>query len=466
MADAEASSGESIDPGRRSITLAEATKVWAQIGLNSFGGPAGQISVMHRELVDERHWISERRFLHALNFCMVLPGPEAQQLATYIGWLMNGLRGGLVAGMLFILPGFVVMMALSMTYALYGDVRWIAGLLFGLQAAVVAIIVQAVTRVGRRTLHTRFLIGVAAVAFLALFVFGVPFPLVVIAAGVIGWLVGKAKPNWLPEVGHGNNENVADTPHLLSDDEEVSPKGARKAKVSALVCLVLWLTPVIVLGLVLGSENVFAQQATLFSKSAVVTFGGAYAVLAYISQQAVHVYGWISAKDMTVGLGLAETTPGPLIMVVQFVAFLAAYNNPGELPALLAGVLGATLAVWVTFVPCFMFIFAGAPYVERLRRNRSLHHALTAVGASVVGVILNLALWFAITTMFNVSHVWEWGPFTVLRPHWSSIDWAAVLIGVLAGVLVFRLRLSTLRVLGISALVGLAAVLLIPGVNP
>jgi chromate transporter len=440
--------------------------VWARVGLNSFGGPAGQIAVMHREIVDDRRWISERRFLHALNFCMVLPGPEAQQLATYIGWLMHGIRGGITAGIFFVLPGFVVMMALSLTYAVYGEVNWIAGLLFGLQAAVLAIVVQAVIRVGRRTLYTRFLVGIAAAAFLALFVFGTPFPVVIIVAGLLGWLVGRVRPRLLPASGPGkSDDNVAETPHLLSDDEQVTKAAARKAKVTALVCLVIWLTPVVLLGLLLGSDNFFTQQAHLFSKSAVVTFGGAYAVLAYISQQAVQAYGWISAKDMAVGLGLAETTPGPLIMVVQFVAFLAAYNNPGALSPIVAGVLAATLAVWVTFVPCFMFIFVGAPYVERLRNNKPLHHALTTVGAAVVGVILNLALWFAITTMFGDTQTSAWGPVEVLRPAWESLNGTSLAIAVLAVGLVFKAGLSTMKVLGVCALVGMLAVLLVPGVT-
>ena len=288
------------------------------------------------------------------------------------------MRGGLIAGSLFVLPGFVVMMALSILYAVYGQVGWVAGLLFGLQAAVVAIVVQALIRVAGRTLHTPFLRIVAAVAFVALFFFAVPFPIVIIAAGLVGWAIGRWRQRWLPSLTDDDAEPAAAGERaLLSDDERVPVPAARRALRTAVVCLIAWLTPVVLLLLTLGSDNIFTQQALLFSKTAVVTFGGAYAVLAYVSQEAVQTYGWITAQDMTTGLGLAETTPGPLIMVVQFVGFLAAYNHPGELPPLLAGVLGALITVWVTFVPCFMFIFAGAPYVDRLRHNRGLHHALS-----------------------------------------------------------------------------------------
>lgn len=447
----------------RDVSLRDATKVWATVGVNSFGGPAGQIAVMHREVVEERHWISERRFLHALNYCFLLPGPEAQQLATYVGWLMHGVRGGVIAGALFVLPGFVVMMALSVIYALYGQVGWVAGLLFGLQAAVIAIVAQAVVRVAQRTLHTPVARGVAVAAFVALFAFGVPFPLVILAAGLFGWLAGRRRPDWFPGGSHPDDDGT-DTPAdaratVLADDEVVSPASGRRALIAAFACLVLWLAPVVVLLLALGSDHVFTQEAILFSKTAVITFGGAYAVLAYISQQAVQTYGWISPSDMTTGLALAETTPGPLIMVVQFVGFLAAFNNPGDLPPVVAGLIGATITVWVTFVPCFMFIFAGAPYVERLRHNRALHHALSAIGAAIVGVIANLAVWFAITTLFPVNATVEWGPVRLTIPELTSIDWWSLALMVLAGVLIFRLRWSTLRVLAACGAVGVVLAL-------
>ncbi len=439
-----------------SVTLREATRVWAYVGVNSFGGPAGQIAVMHREVVDERRWLSERRFLHALNYCMVLPGPEAQQLATYIGWLMNGIRGGLVAGVLFVVPGSLVMLVLSAVYAVYGQVGWVAGLLFGLQAAVVAIVVQAMYRLGSRTLKTPLLRLFAVAAFVALFFFGVPFPLVILAAGLLGWWAGVRRPDWLPAFREDSEQDATTANTVLSDDERVPPVAARRALVAAGVLLVAWLLPVVALVVMLGSDSVYTQIAVLFSKTAVVTFGGAYAVLAYVSQQAVQQYGWITAQDMTTGLGLAETTPGPLIMVVQFVGFLAAYNNPGSLPPLLAGVLGAAITVWVTFVPCFMFIFAGAPFVDRLRHNRGLHNALSAIGASVVGVIGNLALWFALATFFVVS-TRSFGPVTVTVPDLATIDWPSVVIAAVAGVLVFRVRWPTLRVLAVCAVLGAVA---------
>jgi chromate transporter len=449
------------DPGGAPapVTLREATKVWGYVGLNSFGGPAGQIAVMHREVVDNRRWLSEARFLHALNYCMVLPGPEAQQLATYVGWLMHGVRGGAIAGSLFVIPGVVVMMVLSIIYAVYGQVGWVAGALFGLQAAVVAIVIQAVIRVGRRTLHSPILRMVAALAFVALFFFAVPFPLVILVAGVAGWLVGRGRPAWIPTAGHQSAAPADQRPHLLPDDEAVDPVRSRGAFRAAALCLVLWLVPVVALVVLLGTDNIFTQQSILFSKTAVITFGGAYAVLAYVSQQAVQTYGWISAGDMVAGLGLAETTPGPLIMVVQFVGFLAAYNNPGDLPPLLAGALGASITVWVTFLPCFFFIFLGAPYVERLRHSHALRHALTGIGAAVVGVILNLALWFALTTAFAVVDLTVWGPVQVSVPDWASVIWPSVAITVLAVVLVFRFQVATVKVLATCAAVGVATAL-------
>jgi chromate transporter len=445
------------------VSFLDAVRVWGYVGLNTFGGPAGQIAVMHRELVERRRWLSERRFLHALNYCMVLPGPEAQQLATYVGWLMHGVPGGTVAGSLFVIPGFVAMMALSLAYALYGQVTWVSGLLFGLAAAVVAIVVEAVVRIGRRTLRTPALRAVAAASFLAIFLFGVLFPFIVIAAGLFGWLVGKRRPGWFTVGAHDGAGEAAGAPTLLSDDERVPSAGARSALRAAAVCLVIWLVPVFALWTVLGSDNVFTQEAWLFSKTAVVTFGGAYAVLGYVAQQAVGRYGWITPTEMVTGLGLAETTPGPLIMVVQFVGFLAAYNHPGSLPPLMAGVLGATLTVWVTFVPCFLFIFAGAPWVERLRDNHAVSHALSAISAAVAGVVLNLALFFALHTAFATVTTRSWGPISLAVPDWFSIQWASVAISAAAAVLVFRLHLGTLRVLGLSAAAG--AVLAIAGLT-
>ncbi len=427
-------------PDTSPVGFRAATRVWAYVGLNSFGGPAGQIAVMHREVVDRRRWISEQRFLNALNYCMILPGPEAQQLATYIGWLMHGVRGGAVAGALFVLPGFVVMMVLSAVYVVYGQVGWVAGLLFGLQAAVVAIVLQAVIRVGSRTLHSPALVGLAIGAFVALFFFAVPFPVVIGVAAVLGW--GSGRLGWMPAPPSSADHAVDSRPHLLPDDEAVPRSASRRALRAAGICLVLWLLPVVVLVATLGTDNIFTQEALLFSKTAVLTFGGAYAVLAYVSQQAVDRYGWLTTEDMATGLGLAETTPGPLIMVVQFVGFVAAYNNPGALPPLLAGVLGATITVWVTFVPCFFFIFLGAPYVERLRHNDAVRNSLAAVGAAVVGVIANLGVWFAGATLFEAS---------------GSVNWVALGITGVALVLILGLRWGTLTVLAVCAALGAGA---------
>ena len=446
------------------ITTKQAAKVWAYIGLNSFGGPAGQIAVMHRELVERRRWLSERRFLHALNYCMVLPGPEAQQLATYIGWLMHGVRGGVIAGSLFVIPGFIAMMVLSAVYAVYGSVGWIAGLLFGLQAAVVAIVVNAVVRIGSRTLRSWLLVAIAGASFVAIFFFNIPFPVIIIGAGLIGWLVGRRSHQLVPLGGEHEPDEANLASVLLPDDEHVSRAQTRQALRAAAICLVIWLVPVAALALVLGMDNVFTQEAVVFSKAAVLTFGGAYAVLGYVTQQAEDHYGWISTKDMVTGLGLAETTPGPLIMVVQFVGFLAAYNNPGSLPPLLAGVLGATITVWVTFVPCFLFIFLGAPWVEKLRDNQALRHALTAIGASVTGVILNLAVWFALNTAFGTVTQYNVGPLHLWVPELDTIIWASVAISVIAGVLVFRVKLGTLKVLAIAAGIGIILALL--GLTP
>ena len=450
---AAAPSGDEFPIGH-GISMRAATRVWAYIGLNSFGGPAGQIAVMHRELVERRRWFSEQRFLHALNFCMILPGPEAQQLATYLGWLMHGTRGGVIAGSLFVIPGFFAMLFLAAAYAIFGDIAWVAGLLFGLQAAVVVIVLEAVIRIGKRTLRTRALQITAATSFFAIAVLGVPFPYLVVGAALAGWLFGRTRPNWFALGGLRSDRNVDQRPALLADDEGVTASAARSALRAAAACAVLWLVPIAALFIALGSENIFTQEAILFSKSALVTFGGAYAVLGYITQEAVTRYGWVTSKEMITGLGLAETTPGPLIMVVQFVGFLAAYNSPGNLPPLVAGTFGAILAVWVTFVPCFLFIFLGAPYVERLRHNRSIAHALTAVSAAVVGVILNLGIWFAMQTAFGTVNQFTFGPLRLSIPEIGSINLAALAISLIAGALVFRFKVGTIKVLAVCAALG------------
>lgn len=441
------------------VSLTEAMRVWGYIGVNSFGGPAGHIALMHRELVERRRWISDRRFLNALNYCMVLPGPEAQQLATYIGWLMHGRRGAVIAGSLFVLPGFLVMLALSIVYALFGSVGWIAGLLVGVQAAVVVIVAEAFVRISRRTLRSTTLRVIAAASFIAITFLHVPFPIIIVIGALVGWSVGARRPSELPSGSHGGSgEEISDV--LLSDDTEITRDVRHRALRAASLCAALWLVPVAVIILALGTANVFAQQSILFSQSAIFTFGGAYAVLAYVAQQAVFRYEWITSRDMVTGLGLAETTPGPLILVLQFVGFLAAFNNPGDLPPLIAGLLGSVLAIWVTFVPCFMFIFLGAPYVERLRENIGLRHALTAVGAAVAGVVLSLAVWFTLNTAFAEVTTERVGPLYLPSPDLTSIVWISVAISAFAALLVFKFRLGTLRVLAVCAAVGVAGSLL------
>jgi chromate transporter len=430
--------------------------VWARIAGLSFGGPAGQIAVMHRILVEEKRWIGEERFLHALNYCMLLPGPEAQQLATYIGWLLHKTRGGLIAGTLFVLPGFVAILALSFVYALLGNAPVVEGLFFGLKAAVLAVVLQAVVRVGSRTLKNPLLIGLAAVAFLSIFVLAVPFPAIVLGAGLIGYLAQRAGATaFQAGGGHGPADPaaVADCDTALGDElpEHAKPNRARLLRIAG-VFLLLWLAPTAALLLALGPDNVFSRIAVFFSQMAVVTFGGAYAVLAYVAQEAVETYGWLSPGEMLDGLGMAETTPGPLIMVTQFVGFLGALRAPGALDPLVAATFGAVLTTWVTFVPCFLWIFVGAPFVERLRANRALSAALAAITAAVVGVILNLAVWFAVHALFG--KVEERGSVDV--PVWSSVDLWALLLTILAIIAVFRFKAGTLVVLLGCALAGVA----------
>ena len=440
-------------------TLSEATKVWARIAALSFGGPAGQIAVMHRILVEEKRWIGDGRFLHALNFCMLLPGPEAQQLATYIGWLMHGVRGALVAGLLFILPGIVAIMALSWVYAIWGDVGFVSALFFGLKAAVLAIVLQAVVRVGKRALKNVAMQAIAAASFVAIFAFAAPFPLIVAAAALIGWAGAKAGlAAFQGGGGHGSvgKTHVDDATTLLGEEHGDLTGAARASAFRAgAAALVLWVLPVAALVL-LAPGSVFADIATFFSKLAVLTFGGAYAVLAWVAQEAVGTYGWLKPGEMLDGLGMAETTPGPLIMVLQFVGFMGALREAGWAAPLLAGTLGGFLATWVTFAPCFAWIFLGAPFMERLRQNRALSAALSAVTAAVVGVILNLAIWFAIHVVWREVARVEAGPLSLELPIIASIDWAAAILSALALLAVFRLKLGMATVLGGAAALGVA----------
>jgi chromate transporter len=425
-----------------SVTFGEALKVWWRVALLSFGGPAGQIAVMHRILVQEKHWVSENRFLHALNYCMLLPGPEAQQLATYIGWLLHRTRGGLVAGTLFVLPGFISILALSYLYAGYGDVPAVQGLFYGLAPAVLAIVVHAVIRIGRRALRNKVMVAIAAAAFIGIFFLQVPFPAIVLGAAAVGFIGGRVRPQTFSVIAlHGTPDVTAGRGPAINDDAEAhtKPSLARAARVSA-VWLTLWFGPIVVLLAALGWHHVYVQEAMFFSKAAVVTFGGAYAVLAYMGQQAVEVYGWLGPGEMLHGLGMAETTPGPLIQVVQFVGFMGAYRDPGPLHPMVAGTLAAVLTTWVTFIPCFLWIFMGAPYIEHMRGNRLLTAALSGITAAVVGVILNLAVWFAAHTVFaEVRELRGWGA-RLLLPAWTTADPAALVLAVaaFAGLFLFK----------------------------
>ncbi|MFV8751718.1 chromate efflux transporter [Nannocystaceae bacterium ST9] len=445
-----------LDTGR--VPFGEALRVWAKIGLLSFGGPAGQVALMHAELVERRKWIDEARFLHALNYCMLLPGPEAQQLATYIGWLMHRTKGGLAAGLLFVLPGFVAILALSLLYAGFRELPAVAALLFGLKAAVLAVVVEAVLRIGKRALKSRLMVGVAALAFVAIFGFEAPFPLVVLAAGLFGLLGSRAWPAAFPSPTpldpEAKHATVIDRMAAAGELEHTKPSRARAVKI-AIVCLLLWATPIVAFALALGVDSVFVTEGVFFSQAAVVTFGGAYAVLAYIAQRAVETYAWLQPGEMLDGLGLAETTPGPLIMVVQFVGFLGAFRHPGSLPPMLAGVLGSLITVWVTFVPCFLWIFLGAPYIEALRSNRSLHAALSTITAAVVGVILNLSLWFALHVVFARVDERQFGPLRVLVPELATLDLAAALLASAAMIAMLRFHLSLPKTLAASAALGM-----------
>lgn len=457
--------------------MREAVRVWALIGLQSFGGPAGQIALMHRILVQEKKWVSEARFLHALNYCMLLPGPEATQLATYIGWLMHRTAGGLVAGCLFILPGFMSILALSLLYAAHRDLTFIEGLFFGLKPALLAVVVQAVIKIGGRALRGKAMYAVAAAAFVAIFVFDVPFPFIVLGAAIAGLALNaadhgqQASDTSAPRAGdpHADNPhardpgtgdanvNDAEDGSLLGNQlpEHTRPSPARTVR-TAVVWLCVWLVPVGALAHALGPGDVFTKQAMFFSTAAVVTFGGAYAVLAFIAQQAVEVYGWLRPGEMLDGLGMAETTPGPLIQVVQFVGFMGAYREPGPMNPYAAGALASVLVTWVTFAPCFLWIFVGAPFIESLRRSRRLAWALTAVTAAAVGVILNLAIWFAVHALFEeVATVRGWGA-KVIVPVLASISPASAAIAVVAALLLFwfkRGMITTLLVCGAMGVV-------------
>jgi chromate transporter len=431
-----------MDASPPAVSFREAFRYWVTLGFINFGGPTGQIAIMHRDLVERRRWISEERFLHALNYCMLLPGPEAQQLAIYVGWLLHGTRGGIVAGAFFVLPSIFILLALSWVYAALGTVAWVAALFYGIKPAVVAVVGEAVIRIGRRALTTRFLVAVAAAAFAAIAVLHVPFPLIIAGAALLGLAVQRARPDLIAVPGTAPGTAAARPATAVSDDAPAragSHPTLRRSLTVVAVCVSLWFAPVLALALWRGPDSVLVQEAIFFSKAAMVTFGGAYAVLAYITQQAVHHYGWIAPGQMLDGLGLAESTPGPLIMVTQFVGFLGAWHHPEGLPRLLAATLGALVTTWSTFVPCFLWIFLGAPYIERLRGNRRLGAALSAITAAVVGVVLNLAVFFARHT---------------LVPPVLGVDLFAFALAATAFVGLQRYHWNMIAVLGASAAAG------------
>lgn len=418
-------------------TFREALPVWAKIGVLSFGGPAGQIALMHRILVEERRWIAPGPFLHALNFCMLLPGPEAMQLATYVGWRLNGTAGGLAAGLLFVLPGAFVVLVLSIAYALYGQVPVVEAAFIGIKAAVLVIVIEALVRLARRALRGPYDVAIAAAAFAAIFFFAAPFPVIIAAAALIGFLLALAFPVPGP----------APRPQ--------APVPLSRTLLTAALWLAIWIGPLLLMAALFGRTHVTTDIALFFSKLAVVTFGGAYSVLAYMAQQAVETYGWLSAGEMLDGLGLAETTPGPLILVTEFVGFLAGFRHGGE-PKLAFGLLGAAVTLWATFAPCFLWIFVGAPYVERMSASPRLAGALAGVTAAVVGVILNLSVWFALHVVFGAVAATHHGPVRLWTPEWASLNVEALLLSVLAAALLFGLRLGILSTLTISAGAALA----------
>jgi chromate transporter len=421
------------------VSFAEAFRTWLKIGCLSFGGPAGQIALMHRILVDEKKWVDEQRFLHALNFCMLLPGPEATKLATYVGWLLHGVRGGLAAGILFVLPGAVVMLPISLLYVLGRGIPVVDGALLGIKAAVLVIVVEALIRIGRRALKTRLLVAVAGAAFVGIFFLDLPFPLIVVLAGLIGFFTEPSRQ--------------------LTASQPI-PGRWRHAALAATVGLVLWWAPVALAALTLGTQHVLVDIGLFFSKLAVVSFGGAYALLAYMAQQAVETYGWMSAPEMVDGLGFAETLPGPLIKVTQFVGFLGAWRNAEPFSPVTSAVLGSALATWVTFVPPMLLIFAGAPFVEQLRANRRLSGALAAITAAVVGVILNLTVWFALHVLFASVSEMRAGPLRWYAFDLWAIDWKVACLALVAGAVAFILHRGLLELVAIMAALGIAVRLL------
>jgi chromate transporter len=428
------------------VSFPEALRFWFKLGFISFGGPAGQIAIMHRELVERRAWISEERFLHALNFCMLLPGPEAQQLAIYIGWLKHRVLGGVVAGVLFVLPGFLLITGISLLYALFQSLPVMQGILFGLKAAVLAVVLEAVQRIAKRALKDRFAWILAAGAFVGIFVLAVPFPIIIFVAAVLGFLQQRWKGS-------------ATAPVATSMGDEPATRKGYTLRVLA-VCLALWCVPIIAIYAFLGASHVLAHESMFFSKMAVVTFGGAYAVLAYVAQEAVSNYGWLTPDDMIEGLALAETTPGPLILVLTFVGFLGAYNAPAPFHPVWAGILGAVVTTWVTFVPCFLWVLVGAPHIERLRSNRGASAALAGVTAAVVGVVMNLAVWFALHALFRTVHVYDQFGLHLSIPEFATLDVRALLIAIASSIALLRFKAPMIPTLAVAGSIGVLMILI------
>jgi chromate transporter len=437
------------------IPFHEALRYWFKLGLINFGGPAGQIAIMHEELVDRKRWISNNRFLHALNYCMLLPGPEAQQLAIYIGWLLNGTLGGIVAGILFVLPAFFLILGLSWTYVVHGDIEWVAAVFYGLRAAVIGLVLAAVIRVGSKALRNPMMVAIAAGAFVSIFFVRVPFPLIVLVAALIGFVGIRVSPRFFPTAEE--QEGGPDQDDILIADHDVVASGRSGVKTLRVlfIGIAVWWGPLLAVILLRGGDDTLSKEAVFFSQAAMVTFGGAYAVLAYINQAAVQHFGWLEPGQMVTGLGLAESTPGPLIMVTEFVGFLAAYRFPGGLDPVVAGALGATVTVWATFAPCFLWIFLGAPYIEQLRGNRRLNAALATVTAAVVGVILNLAVTFALASLFTEVAQGHFLAFTFPLPELQSLDLFAALLAAAAFWGLWKYRFNVLWVVGGSAVLGL-----------
>jgi chromate transporter len=423
-------------------SFSELMRVFARIGCLSFGGPAGQIALMHRELVDELKWVDEEQYLHALNFCHLLPGPEAQQLATWIGWKLHGIKGGLAAGLLFVIPGALIILALSILYAYAANLEWFAALFLGIKAAVLAIVVQALIRIGGRALNTPFKKVVAVAAFLALFLFNLPFPLVVLSAGAIGILVATQRPDWLALKASAAVVSFTANPWTAS------------VKAIA-VWSIIWAAPLMLILTTLGRKHVLWDIGMFFSQLAIVTFGGAYAVLAYMAQEAVQGFGWLSAGEMADGLGLAETTPGPLIMVTQFVGYLAAFRAPEPFTPLVAGIIGAAVTTWVTFAPCFLWIFAFAPWIERMENAKWLKGGLATLTAAVVGVIANLSVWFALHVLFARVGERQYGPLRLYLLDAASFNWQAGLLTTLSAILIFRFKWNVIKTLAAAGFGGL-----------